>query len=175
MFAISITTQIGNGENTLFWTDRWIHGQSLLDLAPVLVVAVPKRILNRRTVAQALLNRTWIRDIQGALSVQVIMDYLHLWDILEEMVLIPDRDDIHYWKHTSSGHFSSKSAYRAFFTGAIAFEPWKRLWRSWAPLRCKLFLWLAIRNRCWTSDRLARRGLPHLVRCSFCDQDDETA
>uniref|UniRef100_A0A453RTA7 Reverse transcriptase zinc-binding domain-containing protein n=1 Tax=Aegilops tauschii subsp. strangulata TaxID=200361 RepID=A0A453RTA7_AEGTS len=29
-------------------------------------------------------------------------------------------------------------------------------------------------DRCWTTDRLARRGLQHLVRCPLCDQDLET-
>uniref|UniRef100_A0A0A9G816 Reverse transcriptase zinc-binding domain-containing protein n=1 Tax=Arundo donax TaxID=35708 RepID=A0A0A9G816_ARUDO len=40
-------------------------------------------------------------------------------------------------------------------------------------MKCKLFLWLAIRNRCWTADRLARRGLDHPERCPLCDQMDE--
>jgi hypothetical protein len=47
--------------------------------------------------------------------------------------------------------------------GAISFEPWKRLWKSWAPRKCKFFRWLAIRNKCWTADRLQRKGLPHPV------------
>uniref|UniRef100_A0A453F0W5 Reverse transcriptase zinc-binding domain-containing protein n=1 Tax=Aegilops tauschii subsp. strangulata TaxID=200361 RepID=A0A453F0W5_AEGTS len=29
-------------------------------------------------------------------------------------------------------------------------------------------------DRCWTSDRLARRGLQHQDVCPFCDQHDET-
>jgi len=29
-------------------------------------------------------------------------------------------------------------------------------------------------NRCWTADRLARRGLPHPEQCPLCDQEDET-
>ena len=53
-------------------------------------------------------------------------------------------------------------------------NPWRRLWKSWAPAKCKFFLWLAIRNRCWTSDRLAKRGLPHPDKCPLCDQEDET-
>lgn len=31
-----------------------------------------------------------------------------------------------------------------------------------------------MRNRCWTSDRLARRGLPHQATCPFCSQQVET-
>ncbi|GJN34915.1 hypothetical protein PR202_gb23624 [Eleusine coracana subsp. coracana] len=37
-----------------------------------------------------------------------------------------------------------------------------------------MLLWLAIRNRCWTTDRLARRNLLHPAECPLCDQEDET-
>ena len=30
------------------------------------------------------------------------------------------------------------------------------------------------KNRCWTADRLAKRGLPHPEACPQCDQDEET-
>jgi len=63
---------------------------------------------------------------------------------------------------------------KRFFCGAVTFEPWHRLWKSWAPSKCKMFLWLAIRNRCWTADRLAKRGLSHPDKCPLCDQEDET-
>lgn len=42
------------------------------------------------------------------------------------------------------------------------------------PLKCKAFLWLAMRNKCWTADQLAKRGLPHPSQCVLCDQDEET-
>ena len=43
-----------------------------------------------------------------------------------------------------------------------------------APPKCPFFLWLVAHNRCWTADRLARRGLPHPERCPLCDQAAET-
>jgi hypothetical protein len=89
-------------------------------------------------------------------------------------VTLTDQEDRHTWKLESDGAFSSKSAYRAFFEGSSTFEPWKRIWKTWAPNKCKMFMWLAVRNRCWTSDRFARRGLPHPNRCPLCDQEDET-
>jgi hypothetical protein len=46
---------------------------------------------------------------------------------------------------------------------------------TWSPAKCKVFLWLAIRNRCWTADRLAERNLPHPDKCTLCDQEEETA
>jgi hypothetical protein len=52
----------------LFWKDRWLDGHTLVELAPCLFKIIPKRIVNRRTVAQALDNRNWVHDIKGALT-----------------------------------------------------------------------------------------------------------
>jgi hypothetical protein len=84
------------------------------------------------------------------------------------------QEDRHIWRLDTSGCYSSKSAYKAFFYGAVTFESWHRLWKSWAPSKCKMFLWLAIRNRCWTADRLAKRGLSHPDKCPLSDQEEET-
>jgi hypothetical protein len=50
------------------------------------------------------------------------------------------------------------SAYNAFSLGSIRFAPQKRIWRGWAPLWCKFFVWMAINNSCWTANCLAKRG-----------------
>jgi hypothetical protein len=42
-FSIAIVSEVGNGKNTLFWTDRWLHGQSLDKLVPHLFGSIPKR------------------------------------------------------------------------------------------------------------------------------------
>jgi hypothetical protein len=64
-------------------------------------------------------------------------------------------------------------ATRLFFMGSITFEPWKRLQKYWAPPKCKFFLWLAIRNRCWAANRLQKRGLDHPEVYLLCDQEPE--
>ncbi|WVZ52504.1 hypothetical protein U9M48_003557 [Paspalum notatum var. saurae] len=73
-----------------------------------------------------------------------------------------------------SGSYSCKSAYSSMFTGTVRFSPWKRIWRSWAPPNCRFFIWLAVNNKCWTSDRLAKKGLPHQPTCPLCDQEAES-
>jgi len=150
-------------------------GGTLAELAPNLFSAVPKGVRKSRTVAQALHNRGWVRDIRGALTVQVLMEYLQVWDPLEGVILQQGVPDQFWWKLSQSGSYSSKTAYAACFVGSIRFPPWRRIWKSWAPLRCKFFLWLAIKQRIWTADRLAKRGLPHHAACPLCDQEQETA
>lgn len=34
-------------------------------------------------------------------------------------------------------------------------------------------MWLVAHRRCWTVDRLAKRGLPHPEHCPLCDQKEE--
>jgi hypothetical protein len=114
-----------------------------------------------------------VSDIRNALGLLGLAEYFELWDMVSD-VNLSDTEDIHRWKPEASGLFSMKSAYRSYFVGSITFEPWKRLWKSWAPGKCKTFVWLAIRNRCWTADRLQKRGLPHPERCPYCDQEEET-
>jgi hypothetical protein len=49
-----------------------------------------------------------------------------------------------------------------------------QVWKSRAPAKCRFFLWLAVRDRCWTADMLERRRLPRPSACPFCDQAQES-
>jgi hypothetical protein len=118
---MAIISDVGNGENTLFWTDRWLHGQCIKDLTPQLFAMIPQR-KKLRTVQQALTNRTWISDIQGALTVGVIVEYFQLWDLLYDFELQPEVVDSHTWKLSNSAQYSAKSAYDSLFMGKILFR-----------------------------------------------------
>ena len=117
-------------------------------------------------------DHTWVRDIRKALGWHGLVEYLDLWDSIAALEL-NTTVDTHHWKFEASGIYSTRSAYKNFFTGSITFKPWKRLWKAWAPSKCKTFVWLAIRNHCWTADRLQKRGLPHPERCPLCNQEEE--
>lgn len=90
-----VYSEIGDGTKTLFWTNHWLHGQCTADLAPRLFVVIPKRSIKQRTVQDALTNKSWISDITGTLTVGVIIDYVHLWDVLSNFSLQPDVEDRH--------------------------------------------------------------------------------
>jgi hypothetical protein len=168
-FSVAIVSEVGNNKNTLFWTDRWPHGQSLDKLVIFLgQQAEPKK----RTVSDALTYLRWVADIRGTLTVAVSTEYLDLWDLLTEVVLQPDIEDYHIWQFAPTGQYSAKSAYEAMFIGAVQFNPWERIWKSWAPGKCKFFMWLAAHNKCRTADRLAKRGLAHPDHCPLCDQEE---
>jgi hypothetical protein len=58
--------------------------------------------------------------------------------------------------------------------GSIRFSMATPLWRSWAPLKCKIFGWLALQYRLWTSDRRHRHGLQdNPDSCAVCLQGED--
>jgi hypothetical protein len=57
MFMASVASLVGDGKNILFWTDRWLHGQSIHQLVPALISHVPRKYMNKRRVKDALANR----------------------------------------------------------------------------------------------------------------------
>jgi hypothetical protein len=110
-FDTVLISEVGNGARTLFWTDKWLLGQRVSDLAPRLFAIIPKRIANNRSVLEALTNRKWISDIKGALLVGVIVDYVQLWDLLSKVVLQPEAEDKHIFSLARDGKCSAKTAY----------------------------------------------------------------
>jgi hypothetical protein len=168
-----VVTEIGDVSNTLFWEDRWIAGQRIRDIAPTIVNMVPNKWIKKRTVNDALQNESWIHDIWGQVMMQMLSNFLSLWDLLSGTILQQGVHDTHVWCLSSSGQYTTMHAYEALCQGCIRFDPWRCIWKSWAPGKCKLFLWLAAHDRCWRADRLARRNLSHPEPCPLCDQEEE--
>lgn len=136
MFAASVVSVVGNGANTLFWTDRWLFGKSIQDLAPALSAVVPRRFINKRTVQEAFHNRQWVEDVRrgGSVAGQALPEFLLLWDILQEIHITPGVEDHHIWTPAITDVYSTTMAYSRFFLGSTAFEPAKRIWKTWAHL-----------------------------------------
>jgi hypothetical protein len=88
--------------------------------------------------------------------------------------LQPGVEDRHIFSIGPDGMYSAKSAYNGLFMGSVSFGHYTRVWKTWAPPKCRFFIWLAAHNRCWTADRLANKGLNHPEKCLLCDQAEET-
>jgi hypothetical protein len=55
---------------------------------------------------------SWVLDIQGALSVTALAEYLEVWELIMEVQLRPNT----CWRFScSSGLYSTKSAYKTLF------------------------------------------------------------
>jgi len=121
-------------------------------------------------VAHALQGDGWISDISGALTVQVILDYLLIWNMTREVQLVTGRADKLCWKWTADKTFSTSSAYQSFFIGQHPVDGARLLRKARAPAKCKFFIWLVIHDRCWTASRRKKHGLQDDGSCALCAQ-----
>uniref|UniRef100_A0A453NMC6 Reverse transcriptase zinc-binding domain-containing protein n=1 Tax=Aegilops tauschii subsp. strangulata TaxID=200361 RepID=A0A453NMC6_AEGTS len=138
LFFASTTMVLGDGRTTLFWDDRWINGQSVREIAPMLYQCIPKRRRKTRTVAEGLGGNTWARDIQGTLRIHEIGQYLMMDG--QRHILGP----VLLRRHIPGIYPPSFLEADLEELGATP--------RQILPLACQP-------RRCWTASRLARRGL----------------
>jgi hypothetical protein len=173
-FRASTYTTLGDDASTRFWEDRWLQGAAPSNIAPNLVLLVSRRTRARLTVRQGLQSRHWMtRAIFGAMSTEAAAEYLDLWEATE-LILLNDQPDRTVWRWTPDGNYSTKSAYNMLHVGSITFRGHSLIWKTWALLRMKIFLWLTLRRRHWTNDHRARHGLETREECYLCDQTQET-
>ena len=85
------------------------------------------------------------------------MNSSHFWEMVSTWEPAEDDvPDVIKWSWEENGWFSVKSAYAAAFWGREVIPTADLTWKSRAPMQCRFFTWLAMKDRCWTSDRLAR-------------------
>jgi hypothetical protein len=96
-----------------FSSDYWLPvGKAVQDLVPILFAFV--RNLNI-TVAAALHNRRWVTEIYGGVFMPAFAQYLQLWDVVEQVMLVAGQPDESVWHCSLNGAFSVSSAYQLFF------------------------------------------------------------
>ena len=94
-------------------------------------------------------------------SINHVRQFIDLWVKLQNVNLQDNIEDTIVWNLSANGEYSAKSAYKAQFFGSYSSDMKTLIWKAWAPPKTKFFAWLALQNRLWTADRLARRGWPN--------------
>jgi len=149
-----------------------LNGSTIKDIAPVIFACVRAR-KRRATVAEALNNHNWVRHITGPLTMQVLLEFDHLCDLLENVHLF-DVPDTFCWSLTAYRAYTAASTYGAMFLGSSMPLGAKQIWKTSAPPRVRFFFWLVMHGRCWTAERRFRHGLQYSATCIICDQGIET-
>jgi hypothetical protein len=165
---------VGDGDTILFWRDRWINGRNAEEIAPDVAALVPTRRKNMRKVRDALYEDAWLSDVVGELSIDGWMQCTVLWEEIGKVPRQENSPDVITWKGSASDRYSTKATYNMLCVGRLPWSMAKPIWKSFAPLKCKIFGWLALRRRLWTSDRRARHGLQdHPDACATCLQEED--
>ena len=172
LFHAATDFRLGNGQRFIFWHDPWMAGQRLATVAPDLYKQCTLRNL---TVQQALTDGKWTRHFKQNLTQAAIMQFINIHDSLSEINLVQDHPDKVSWRWTPNGVYSATSVYQMQFEGSLRFNFREIIWNSEAPLKCRIYGWLAILGKCNTADCLMKKGWPHNAACVMCLAEPETA
>jgi hypothetical protein len=147
VFASLVKISVGKGDKVLFWLDRWINGECVLDIAPIVFLAVSTRRRNKRSVQEGLDNNMWTRDTVVELSPVGFLQFVQLSLAITGVDRDHEMEDIFSWPSESSGRFSAKSTYLRLCEGGVRFATAECIWKPWAPAKCKIFQWLVVQYR----------------------------
>ena len=100
---------------------------------------------------------------------------LQLWITLAGFQCRTGTEDHFSWPCSPSDQFSVKGTYDMLCHGRVRIATAACVWKSKASLKCKIFSWLALQHRVWTSDRRLRPRLQTATsNCFSCLQDEDT-
>ena len=174
-FSSMVHWQVGDGSKALFWKDRWIRGSTVDELAPLLVAKVKTQVINKRLVNDGLYLNNWMNDVNGDLDTEGLAQLIRLCEATMNFELHASEEDRMIWRWNTAGTYSASSAYAMMCDGGIGFQLADAIWKSGAPLSCKLFMWLAGQYRVWTSDRRVWHGHQDTISpCFLCEQEQDT-
>jgi hypothetical protein len=108
------------------------------------------------------------------LGAPALLELLGVADRLVHVTLVEGVVDSFRWRWENNNSYFARSCYEGMFRAREDMAGALQIWKSRTPPNCRMFMWLAARNRCWTADMLSQRGLPHPASCPFCDQGGKT-
>lgn len=167
-FRSTTMVQLGNGATTSFWLDLWLpqSTQTIAQLFPALF-SHSNRI--HTSVARALASSDLALDLTPRLSHTAECELTELRNVLASVSVnlqVADRRI----SRDAGKPLTTKLAYQAVWktrpTDTIA----PAIWRNYAPNKCRIFIWLANKDRLFTNARRFRRGIATSAACLFCSQ-----
>lgn len=166
-FSAATTVSIGNGQTAKFWTCSWTGSGTLKLSFPALFKHSRRK---NRTVAAALSDDTWIRDLAHGNTTAFITEVVALARLIRSLqpIITQGATDLIKWNLEASGNYSASSAYKAQFQGCCSSNFRELIWQAWGPVKLKFFSWLLHLNRLWCNDRLQRRGWENPYFCQLC-------
>ncbi|KAL6510920.1 hypothetical protein OROGR_022044 [Orobanche gracilis] len=168
---------VGDGSLISFWMDSWLREDPLRIVYPHLfrleidkwtVVADRIRVVS----GTKILQWKWRKDPTTAAEIN------ELFNLMEEIYDYAWKGSIDKWNWKASGsnRFTVSSARKLLSSYPRPAVEQHMKWKCWTPLKCKIMVWRAIRNRLPTKVELHKRGVSlQNDLCGFCDSNAETS
>jgi hypothetical protein len=151
----------------------WLNGVAPATMFPSLFQHSKRK---GRTVVEAMANENWIGDLMHNLTTGLLIEYALPWEPFDASHYDQhdQEEDSIIWSLKGDGEYSVKFAYSVQFEGSVQSTFPSRVWKVWALLRCKFFVWLLLQNHVWMADLLLMKEWPNKYFCQLCQRNLET-
>ncbi|EEE66691.1 hypothetical protein OsJ_23350 [Oryza sativa Japonica Group] len=160
----STKVTIGNGQLVQFWRDHWTAAGRFNLIYPTLASYATN--INC-TVSSQHTNGTWTIDLHPVLSSRAQTELQSLMDILLDQHIqqnVPDKRTL----LLGSTDITTSANYNLLTYHGILWQPATLIWNKAIPNTCRIFLWLAFRDRLNTNaNRVNKKwdSNPHCMSC----------
>jgi hypothetical protein len=126
------------------------------------------------TVQKALEDNKWISHILPILTPEEIHEYVLLWNAVQQIQLVQDREDSIIWCWAADGEYTTRSAYRIQFEGTFSKLKILPIWKAKAEPKCRFFAWMLLHKKILIANNLMKWHWPNDPICKLCGNDPET-
>ena len=134
-------------QGAFFWEDRWLNGQRVQEVAPLIYNMIVARIRTTRMFGQAMEDGSWSQDVVPNIGPDALQEFLLLWPKVIAWERTENMHDEISWSWEANGEFTVRSAYAAKFWAREVVPTANLTWKSRAPSQCKFFTWHALQDR----------------------------
>lgn len=159
MFKTRVSYVLGDGKNIKIWSDIWIKETLLSTQFP----GLHSRIVNKEATVSTCWNKKgwrW-RYIARSLDTPNTSVNRQQMNTLKNLLLQyspSDTPNVIKWRWTAGQIFTVKSLYRFITDDGQTDSLYAHPWRLRILTKSRIFIWILLRNRVLTKDRLIRRG-----------------
>lgn len=155
---------VGNGNDISLWHDWWCGTQPLAQQ-------------NNCYQSNALDKVNSILDDEGKWDIDLLSNIDNQQDLNEILKVNRPRYvtfiDTPTWVPSSSGNFTTASAFTFITNSELSDRDWKWTWKLKIPQKLKYFLWLVLKGRLLTNQLRVVRHLADTNTCPRCGQYSE--
>ncbi|KAE8804930.1 hypothetical protein D1007_18945 [Hordeum vulgare] len=166
LFHNTTKVKVGNGASTFFWIDLWVPTNSIT-LAARFPTLFSHALRPSASVARVFSSTTLRLDLAPWLTHAANLEPRSMRSILAIVFLnmqAPDRRT----GRLNGKPLNCKAAYKPMWCGYPVDPLATEIWKNYAPNKCRIFLWLAHKNRLFTNERRFNRGIAASPACLLC-------
>jgi hypothetical protein len=171
LYQAITTVTVGDGKCTSFWYDVWNGDETLADRFPALL----SHCTLKQATVRELKNSGILPSLVPRLSTVAEQDLQEVLQVINQTDLTedPDKRSSPFFRLDNS--LDSGALYRMIKARGQGDNPRATfIWKSMAPPRVQLFIWLLLQRRIQCRSVLYKKGVVDSAACEICSAAEET-